>query len=246
MSSLTKWMDRNWYGAYQDNWDNLRFRKMLEDQIRTEDRLLDFGAGRGYVATMNFRRLVCHAAGVDVSEDVFLNPHLDEAKLIQAGGGIPYDDDSFDVVISSNVLEHIEQPEIAFAEIARVLRPGGRFIAKTPNSRHYMPLVARLTPTSFHKYFNRLRGRKIEDTFPTVYACNTPGAIKRLVAMSGLEVHRIDLWEGRPEYLRIFAPLYLLGAAYERIVNRCSWLASFRAVLVLQLVKPKGTSAATS
>lgn len=246
MSSLTKWMDRNWYGSYEDNWDNLRFRKVIEDQIHPEDRLLDFGAGRGYVATMNFRGLVRHAAGVDVAADVFQNPHLDEAKLIAADGHIPFEDNSFDVVISSNVLEHIDQPERAFAEIARVLRPGGRFIAKTPNMCHYMPLVARLTPTGFHKYFNRLRGRKVEDTFPTVYACNTPGAVRRLAKLSGLEVDKLELWEGRPEYLRMFAPMYLVGAVYERIVNRFSWLARFRAVLVLQLVCSKGAPSAIS
>ena len=47
---------------------------------------------------------------------------------------LPFDDDSFDVVIISNALHIIPAPEKVLAEIRRVLRPGGRLIA--PNFIH--------------------------------------------------------------------------------------------------------------
>ena len=49
---------------------------------------------------------------------------------------------------------------------------------------------------------------------------------------------RIELIEGRPEYLRFSAPTYLLGWLYERLVNRVPGLAWLRVLLVVELRKP--------
>ncbi len=45
---------------------------------------------------------------------------------------LPFPDDTFDVVITSEVLEHIQDDVTAIAEMARVLKPGGRFAATVP------------------------------------------------------------------------------------------------------------------
>ena len=50
-------------------------------------------------------------------------------------------------------------------------------------------------------------------------------------------VVRVDLIEGRPEYLRFSAPTYLLGWLYERLVNRVPGLARLRVLLVVELRK---------
>ncbi len=54
---------------------------------------------------------------------------------------------------------------------------------------------------------------------------------------AGFAVEKIDRIEGRPEYLRISWPTYLLGAAYERLVNSTEWFAAFRILLVAELRK---------
>ncbi|MFA5793497.1 MAG: methyltransferase domain-containing protein [Candidatus Brocadiia bacterium] len=46
---------------------------------------------------------------------------------------LPFPDDSFDIVVSSEVLEHIYDKQAAIKEIYRVLKPGGRFIFSTPS-----------------------------------------------------------------------------------------------------------------
>ena len=56
--------------------------------------------------------------------------------------------------------------------------------------------------------------------------------LQRLAAASGFTVERLDRLEGRPEVLRMTWPTYLLGAAYERLVNSWNGLALFRILLV--------------
>ena len=152
---------------------------------------------------------------------------------------IPYEDREFDVVFADNVLEHLEAPLTVFREVARVLAPGGVFLFKTPNKWHYMPTIARLTPHGFHRYVNRLRGRAEVDTFPTRYQANSKGTIIHLARESGLLVEALETVEGRPEYLRMTALTYFLGAAYERLVNSTERLALLRILLVGALRKPK-------
>jgi SAM-dependent methyltransferase len=168
---------------------------------------------------------------------VVSNRFLDEGRVADAGH-IPYDDAMFDVVYSDNVLEHLPDPLAVFAEVARVLRPGGSFVFKTPNKWHYMPTIARLTPHRFHQWINRKRGRQEVDTFPTLYRANTRRTLEDLARRSGLQVESIERIEGRPEYLRMSGPTYLAGFLYERLVNSTAAFEPFRILLVGHLRRP--------
>jgi SAM-dependent methyltransferase len=151
------------------------------------------------------------------------------------GESIPYPDSSFDVVFADNVLEHLSAPQQVFSEVYRLLKPGGVFLAKTPNRWHYMPIIAMATPHAFHQFVNRLRGRAPGDTFPTLYRVNSPGAIRRCAEATGFTVESIRLLEGRPEYLRMTSLTYLFGLIYERLVNAAPVLARFRILLIARL-----------
>lgn len=237
MSALTDWIDKNCYPGFQKNWDDRVFRERILARINLDSVVLDLGAGAGIVEQMNFRGLVRRVHGVDLDPRVVENPMLDEGRVADAGR-IPYEDSLFDVVFSDNVLEHLEDPLGVFREVARVLRPGGIFLFKTPNKWHYMPTIARLTPHGFHQFVNRLRGRAEVDTFPTMYRSNTPGDVQRLAHESGLIVDILERIEGRPEYLRMSWPTYLLGVLYERFVNASQIFSPLRILLIGQLKKP--------
>lgn len=237
MSMAAVWIDNTFYPNHGKNWDDILLRDRIAARLSPDSVVLDLGAGAGIVSHMNFRGLAARVCGVDLDPRVAQNPFLDEGKVAD-GGRIPYPGASFDLVFADNVLEHLAEPQEVFAEIARVMKPGGIFLFKTPNKWHYMPLIAHLTPHSFHRWINRKRGRAEEDTFPTLYRANSRGSIERLAAAAGFEVEKIELVEGRPEYLRIHPMTYLLGLAYERLVNGLPFLAFLRVVLIGVLRKP--------
>jgi SAM-dependent methyltransferase len=239
MLAVTKWLDKVLYPTYEDSWDNEKFRKYLIEKIESDYFLLDYGAGRGALHEMDFRKKAKRVAGVDPDSSVLLNPFLDESKLLPLPSGeIPYSSNTFDMVFANNVMEHVQNPKIAFKEIYRVLKPNGIFVAKTPNKWHYVAMIAKMTPYSFHVFINRIRGRKAYDIFPTEYKINTKRDIKDCSYYSGFEVVNIEMWEGRPEYLRISPPFYIMGYIYERLVNHMSFLTKFRCVMVFTLRKP--------
>jgi SAM-dependent methyltransferase len=219
MSKVTNWIDHTFYPNHQDNWDNHIFREKALKLINKDTTLLDAGAGRGYLPQMNFKSLVSKAIGVDSSEAVKSNPYLHECHVSFCDDMPFLPDDSIDVVVSNNVLEHVEYPVAFLTEVNRVMKTGGVFLLKTPNIYHYMTLIARFTPTWFHTFYNNLRGRPSEDTFRTQYKINCKSDLYRIAESTGFTVIEFQLIEARPEYLRIFAPLYFLGILYERTVN---------------------------
>lgn len=238
MGRITKYLDDTFYPGAQ-RWDDRLFRERILAHLTPESTVLDLGAGAGIVPEMNFRGLAKKVCGVDLDPRVKENAFLDEAHHTD-GASIPYPEASFDVVFADNVVEHLAEPELVFAEIHRVLKPGGHFLFKTPNKTHYMPLVARLTPHRFHQFVNRLRGREEVDTFPTLYRANTAGRVQALAAACGYDRCVAERIEGRPEYLRLNPLLYVGGIVYEKLVNASNALAPFRILLVATLRKRSG------
>jgi SAM-dependent methyltransferase len=229
-------MDRTFYPDTPNNWDDDMLRTEVLSRLKREHVMLDIGAGRGGLQQMDFRGRASRICGIDMDPAIFTNKLVDEAKITD-GRTIPYEDETFDIALANNVLEHVAEPLRLFLEIRRVLKPGGRFLFKTPNKYHYMPIVARMTPTSFHRAFNRYRGRSEVDTFPTKYAANSKHELEKLAAQANLDFCHLKHVENRPEYLRFSVPTYLVGMAFERLVNAAESLAGFRVVLMGEMQK---------
>ena len=94
-------------------------------------RVLDYGC-----AEVPYRGFF--AADVDyVAADLPGNPHA--TLVLDEDGTIPLPDDSFDAVMSTQVLEHVTDPAGYLAECFRVLRPGGRLLLSTHGIFIYHP-----------------------------------------------------------------------------------------------------------
>ena len=100
-------------------------------------RILDVGCGRGQFAERIARELGASVIGVDQSERMV---QLTRARGIDAVVGdvraLPFDPDEFDCVLAAWMLFHVTEVDAALAEIARVLRPGGRLVAVTNGLAH--------------------------------------------------------------------------------------------------------------
>lgn len=114
----------------------LKLAKKLLGYIETGDDtdFLDIGCGNGEVAKYIAQTYRGNVTGIDIDpEQVKIArdsdgdiPHL---KYLEADStDLPFEDDSFDVVLSFGVLHHIDNWDDALEEIKRVLRKGGYFI----------------------------------------------------------------------------------------------------------------------
>jgi SAM-dependent methyltransferase len=94
-------------------------------------RVLDLGSGYGG-RTAAYAELEAQVVGLEPVEAAIdgalrfaASRHVDAEFVRGFGEQLPFSPDSFDVVISFDVLEHVEDPEAVFAEISRVTRTGG-------------------------------------------------------------------------------------------------------------------------
>ena len=105
---------------------------------------------------------------------------------------VPFEDESFDVVVAGELLEHLRDPRRVAAEVRRVLRAGGTFVGSVPNA---------------YRVKNRLRfllGRKPEND-PTHLQMFAPADVRAL--LDGFEEPRLHFIAGRlvPLQARLFA-----------------------------------------
>lgn len=90
-------------------------------------RLLDIGCREG-AQSEEFRKMGYDVTSVDIDSD------YDHCQLVDCNRRLPFPDAAFDVVWSSEVLEHLIDPAFSASEMRRVLRVGGRMVVTTPNS----------------------------------------------------------------------------------------------------------------
>ena len=102
--------------------------------------VLDCGCGRGFYLDMIRSVSRCRLVGVELDAAVLarasaLVGDLPDVHLVRAGlPRLPFAAASFDAVIASEVLEHVEDDAAALAELRRVVKPGGKVAITVPNA----------------------------------------------------------------------------------------------------------------
>ena len=99
--------------------------------------IVDVGCGDGSALAVAAAQNPAHRfAGIDWSGDALRRASALGLTVLRAGvtaPGLPVGDGAADVVIMSELIEHLVDPDGAVAEVRRVLRPGGSLLLSTPN-----------------------------------------------------------------------------------------------------------------
>jgi SAM-dependent methyltransferase len=199
--------------------------------------LLDAGCGRGVPVLRKYLGRCERLIGVDLVEFTDVPAGIETYRTDLAT--LPLADASVDLIISRSVFEHLVEPAAVYAEMARVLRPGGRILFLTANMWDYGTLVARMVPNRFHaKVVKAVEGRDEQDTFPTAYRSNTRADVQRLAGGAGLRVQAFEYLSQYPNYLMFSGVAFFLGMCYEKVIARFDALRVLRGWILVTLVKP--------
>lgn len=228
-----------WYPGEQKN-GTLHFYNWVRQHTNSQQSMLNLGAGPASRNPLkSFRGEVARVVGADIDPIVLDNGQLDEAYIVD-GTRLPFGKESFDIVLSDYVLEHVEFPEPFLGEVYRVLKPGGSFFFRTPNKYHYVSLIAQCTPQWLHEHLaNRVRGLPgdAHEPYPTYHRLNSKRRIEALAKEIGFSQVVLQYVECEPSYLKFSAIPFLVGVLYERVVNKFDCLSGIRANIFGRLVR---------
>ncbi len=181
--------------------------------------VLDLGCGRGGIV----ERLADSGAWLGVDPDIqSLQQHRSAtlARGCAQSESLPFAAQTFDMIVASWVLEHLDHPRATFGEIGRLLRPGGSFFFLTPNARHPLSrlnaIIARMQPLH-QQFISTLYERSPADTFPVTYRANTIRSIEYMAIGAGLQLVEIALIDD-PAYLALGPWALLPAVALEMIL----------------------------
>jgi ubiquinone/menaquinone biosynthesis C-methylase UbiE len=94
---------------------------------------LDIGAGEGDLIDRVIQAIPVKAEACDLHIDRFKLADVPIKEINLNAEPLPYPPSSFDLVTSTEVIEHLENPRGFFRDVARILKPGGHVLITTPN-----------------------------------------------------------------------------------------------------------------
>lgn len=132
--------------------------------LSSGQRVLDIACGAGYGTAM-ISQYGCEVIGADYDDESISTakaswPHetFVEANALE----LPFEDCSFDVVVSYETIEHVSAGDQFLSEMHRVLKPGGTFICSTPNVRYTVHPDYHLKEYEAVEFYELVRRRFIE------------------------------------------------------------------------------------
>lgn len=166
----------------------------------------------------NFSKVI----GLDIDEKALArHPGLTD-RIVGTAENIRLPESSVDIVVAEWVLEHLPNPDQAFREISRVLKPRGLFLFITPNL--YSPMIiggkilkSLLGEKKISQLVFFLTGRTADETFCHHYLVNTKSQLRNLGQSADLVLVKLELVHGLPGYLRWSRILLWLSLKLSRL-----------------------------
>lgn len=220
------------------------FEREVERYLRAEHILLDAGCGRTAPVLAKYQGKARRLIGVDLVDfDAVHGIELLKNDL----ASISLRSESVDIVMARSVMEHLSDPAAVYAELFRVVKPGGYVIFLTANLWDYASLVAKIVPNRFHPAIvARTEGRAEHDVFPVAYRTNTRRAVRKWARHAGFDVVSFRYLGQYPSYFMFNGFLFLLATAYEKLVSGIAALNFLQGWILVTFRKPAPGRAGTA
>lgn len=176
------------------------YEDVLNEKISGAENWLDLGCGHHLLPEWKFeeeKKLIDKAAsviGLDYDLPSLVKHRTIRTKVQGSATRLPFAENIFDIVTANMVVEHLDNPQIQFREVCRVLKPGGLFIFHTPNEFGHFSLMRKIVPRFAVKKLSKiLDGRESDDVFEVHYKANNRRTIENLAAETGFETDKIKM-----------------------------------------------------
>ena len=222
------------------------YAERLREALAGSGRWLDIGCGHDFLPAwlppqqheLNLARW--QSVGIDMDATALARHRGLRHRTVANGEQLPFEANSFDLITANMVVEHVADPERLFAEISRVLAPGGRVLVHTPNIHGYTTAITRRLPQPWlGPLAQALLGRKPEDVYPTYYRANSADVLSNVAAQAGLIIESCEFVNSSPQAIRI-PPLMVLELLLMRSL-RAPLAARYRPCLLVSLRNPAHT-----
>jgi len=203
--------DRSWrsglkagkeeYGNLQTN---LEFIAHI-DLLRPNYKILEVGCGIGSIVS-ELTKQGYNITGSDISHEAIaygLKRYGDIQLEVQAAETLQVENETFDIVLSFDLLEHISPVDKHISEVFRVLRPGGYYLFQTPNK--YSNII-----------FETLQTRTLQwrNYHPSLH---TPGQLRRRLFRHGFETRFVKMNPINEFTIKKFKKLGPVGNIFKHI-----------------------------
>lgn len=173
--------------------------------LKPNDRILEIGCGIGTVV-FELSRQRYDVRGIDISREAVaygLKKYGDIRLEVQAAEILPYENESFDVVLSFDLFEHIARIDKHVSEVYRVLRQGGHYLFQTPNK--YSSIISETL------LYRSLIWRRAHPSL------HTPGQLKRRLSRAGFDIRFVRMNPINPFTINKLRKLGPIGRVIEHM-----------------------------
>ena len=176
---------------------------IASDTANHFEKILDIGSGKG-ILCIAFSNIAKEIIGLEPDKDAREIAELtkeyfekDNVKFIDGiAQKMPFENEAFDLVVSTSTLEHIDGTQNVIKEVFRVLKPNGYFYLNTPNylwfrEPHYILPMFPLMPKIFLKMMARMTNRNPKYIDHIQYL--TPRFLNKILKSEGFTIKNISL-----------------------------------------------------